>query len=634
MIRYISPASRAATSPLPESIQPASLADLLAWIPQQLLVQLDSETTGFDPHTCKLLTIQFGDAAGTVQWVLDVQEGVPPELVTLLNEDARTYLLQNAKFDLKFLLHRGINLLHVLDTFLAETILTNGLRETQKNREEHRLGLDFLAEKYLGVTLDKSIRGNIHREGLTPRVITYAADDVKCLGGILLAQLDVLEREELLAVFELECDVVRVFARMEYQGVPFNPAKWNEVAELVSRQVLEREGELNELVLSDTKLTKYHPTGIQQNLFEQAVAKPTLNWKSNDDKLALLRQVLDDPTIPTCDKEVLHQRKHQHPLVSKLLEFNTQVKLNDAYGKKFLDNQHKKTGRLHTDIKQIINSGRISTKKPNLNVMPSKGPLAKPIRAAFEAPAGYQFVGGDWGQIELRILAEYAPEPVWIQAFQEGKDLMTVLCPATFGITEAQARDPFPPNPGWTYRDVQKTVSYGSVYGAGAQKIASTIQIPKVQAQGVLDAFFAGAPNVAKLLKRANQIGRSRGYIKSAPPFNRKRYFDLDLDHLSWEDQRQRLSEIERESANHIAQATCADALKVALVTIQQEIDLHYPGVQIVLAVYDEIQTICPDELVPAWKVRLEELMIQAGQVVLKTVPVTAEVKSNTHWTK
>jgi len=91
---------------------------------------LDTETSGLDPYTKELLLLQIGNF--DIQVLFDIASyggKIPLLLRNFLNEFGRTYILQNAKFDLKFLFHQEIILKKVFDTMLAEIILTNGLEE-------------------------------------------------------------------------------------------------------------------------------------------------------------------------------------------------------------------------------------------------------------------------------------------------------------------------------------------------------------------------------------------------------------------------------------------------------------------------------------------------------------------------
>ena len=133
-------------------------------------IALDTETRGFDPYTRDLISLQLGD--DKKQFVIDYSN-VNIQLFKEIIEK-KLILMQNAKFDLRFLYHHKIVPNKVYDTFLAERILTTGIPTARK-------GLDALVWKYCKQHMDKSVRGSIHREGLSARVIKYAGDDVKYL---------------------------------------------------------------------------------------------------------------------------------------------------------------------------------------------------------------------------------------------------------------------------------------------------------------------------------------------------------------------------------------------------------------------------------------------------------------------
>ena len=113
------------------------------------------------------------------------------------------------------------------------------------------------------------------------------------------------------------------------------------------------------------------------------------------------------------------------------------------------------------DIWPILSTGRIAVSNPNLNQIPSKGEIAKVIRSCFIPKDGYKIVGGDYSGMELRIIAEFSQDPIWVNAFLEDKDLHSELAALTFGIDVKDVKTPFPPKPDLTYRDVQKTVNFG-----------------------------------------------------------------------------------------------------------------------------------------------------------------------------
>ena len=582
------------------------------------VIELDTETTGFDPHTCNLLTQQFGTEND--QFVID-NKTIDPMYFKPILESNRLFILQNAKFDLRFFLKLGINIRNVYDTFLVECILTTGL-------EDRKLGLDALAMKYCGAVLDKSIRGGIHREGLTTRVVKYCADDVTYLKQIMDKQMEQVRKYNLENVVRLENQVTRVFARMEYTGISINKIKWLEIAEITGKGTLEIEGKLDSILKAEPKLNKYIPKYVQTSLFEYETRELGINWGSPLQKLNILKDLGFD-TDSTGDR-FLQTNKDKHPLVKELINYNRYSKLESAFGKEFLKFVNRNTGRIHYDVWQILSTGRISVSEPNLNQIPSKGELGKQIRNCFIPQQGYKIVGGDYSGMELRIIAEFSKDPLWVNAFNDGQDLHSVLCAATFDIPITDVKQETPFKKGVAYRDIQKTINFGLAYGMSKFKLADTMQIPVGEADKIIKKFFKVVPDVEKFLNGLGELAKARGYIKSGQPYGRIRWFagyDNKENFI-------RQGEIERAGKNTPIQGTNGDIIKSALVKVQRFIDARALPINILLSVYDEIQTECPEDLSEWWKLELDKLMVESAQEVIKSVPIVVDCKIADYWDK
>lgn len=165
---------------------------------------------------------------------------------------------------------------------------------------------------------------------------------------------------------------------------------------------------------------------------------------------------------------------------------------------------------------------------------------------------------------------------------------------------------------------------------------ADTIGVPVDEAQKIIDKFFEAVPKVDKFLKQLGELGKKRGYIRSGPPFNRIRWFPKweQTKDLANPDRFKILGEIERASKNAPIQSTNANVIKLALIKVQEEIDRNNWPVTILLSVYDEIVTECREDMADEWCTKLEQIMIESAQVVIKTVPVKADCKVSDYWTK
>lgn len=614
----------------PVGYQEGELKDCLEYLESLDVIGVDTETTGdeevgWNPHSEKIICIQLGDKVD--QWVIDCEVVPVTTFKSILENKNKLFLLQNAKFDLGFLYKYGIEIHNIYDTFLAECVLTTGM----KNRS---LGLSGLTEKYCGFKLDKSVRTDIHIEGLTPRVIIYGAKDIAYLQEIRDKQTIALTKYGLHKLLELENSVVKVFARMEYTGVAINVDKWLEVADITEANVCTSIDILDDMVKDTPALAEFVPKYIQTDLFGEVKRELDINWSSNAQKLSIIRALgIDISSV--ADKE-LQKNKGKHNMVKELIHYSKQAKLSTSFGRKYINFINKDSGRIHPSYWQILNTGRISCKEPNLNQVPSKGELAKVIRSCFIPRKGYKIVGGDYSGMELRIIAEFSQDPLWVNAFNEGKDLHSVLCAATFNIDIKDVKTPTPFKPDITYRDVQKTINFGLAYGMSKYKLADTMQIEVEKADEIIKKFFQIVPAVDKFLSTLGNLGTSRGYIKSAPPYSRIRFFDgwARAHAKIGSDSFKVLGEIERASKNTPIQGTNADIIKLALVNTQQRIDdMGYP-VNILLSVYDEIQTECEEHFASEWAKILDVIMVDAAKQVLPKTPIVVDCEVSDFWQK
>ena len=492
----------------------ATIADVYKYFSDKNDIAFDSETEGFDPHTKNLISVQLGDYDN--QFVIDCTTTDVSKLKELL--ESHPIIMHNAQFDLKFLYKHDIYVEDVYDTFLAECILTTGY-----NDSDRELGLGKVTQKYAGVTLDKSVRGKIHRVGLTDEVIVYGAKDVKYLHTIKEKQLISIAKYRLENILELENEVVKVFAEMSYTGINFDADKWLEISKITEKNTKGLIKELDSIVLSDIKLKRFVPNAFQQNLFGEEERKLNINWSSPMQKLELLKELGLDVTA-VGDRD-LQKNKNAHILVSKLIDYSKQAKLSTAFGKDFLKFINKKTGRIHSSFWQILATGRISVSEPNLNQIPSNGEVAPLMRSSFIPTKGYKIVGGDYASFELAIIAEFSEDPLWLTTLRNNNNLHSELASATFDIPLERVNDSFPPKPDLTYRKVQKTIDFGLAYGMSEFKLADTMGVPIKEAKQVIDKFFSVVPKVKEFLDYLAHLGTSRGYIRTSKPFSRVRWF-------------------------------------------------------------------------------------------------------------
>ena len=522
---------------------PATEKNLISFLEDNNVIGVDNETTGLNVHTSNILSIQFGNQH--IQFVVDCNQYDITKLKPYLEDPSKLQIYHNAKFDLKFLYKHNIYPVNIYDTFLAECILKTGY-----DRNESELSLKDLGYKYVQVELDKSVRGIIHREGLSERVIIYGASDVEYLELIMEAQLIEIKKYELERVLELENNVVKVIAKMEFTGICIDSKKWIDISTITETNVKQAENVLNDHILDlatqNPRLRKYVNT--QQNLFDFEEKKTTINWASPDQKKKILSIILNKEVEDVSDK-TLQKLKKETPLAKELINLSKNQKLSTSFGIEFLKCINPITGKIHPETWQILQTGRMSQENPNLLQIPSHGDLSEKIKACFVAREGYLMTDVDVSGFELRIMAEFSQDPLWLDVFNRGGDLHSELCAKTFNIPLDKVKEPFPHKPDFTYRFIAKTVNFMLSYGGGAYKLSDIIQISKEDAQRIINQFFAVVPTLKKFLETIANLGATRGFIRTNGLYKRRRWFpNLDQENFK------SVNEVKRASMNSVPQ--------------------------------------------------------------------------------
>jgi DNA polymerase-1 len=229
--------------------------DSLAWLSEEQIYAVDTETTGLDPHTDKVLLLQIGNAKE--QWVYDtyqMRKHIKPVL-NYLTDANKIKVLHNAQFDYKMLLgHYGIRLNNMRCTMLAEQLLTKGKMNTVTDQTTGKVtqkkvsaGLAAVAKKYKNVILDKEERSTFIEmkwgDKFTKEQIQYAGADTVYLISILLEQTKLLEQRGMKQLAELEYEAISVFGDISFKGIYLDPKKWKlleKKAEQQSKELLDK----------------------------------------------------------------------------------------------------------------------------------------------------------------------------------------------------------------------------------------------------------------------------------------------------------------------------------------------------------------------------------------------------------
>ena len=129
---------------------------------------------------------------------------------------------------------------------------------------------------------------------------------------------------------------------------------------------------------------------------------------------------------------MLQQIRDEHEIVPKIERWRELNQLAKTYLDvlpQLVDDE----SRLHTTfIQAAATTGRLASTNPNLQNVPVRTPLGREIRGCFEAAPGHVLVSADYSQVELRVLAHVADEPVLKEIFVRGEDVHTATASKVF----------------------------------------------------------------------------------------------------------------------------------------------------------------------------------------------------------
>lgn len=567
------------------------------------VVSLDTETTGFDPHTCKLLLFQI--SVPDKSYIIDARAldiSTLPEIKDLLEDPSKIKILQNAKFDYKFIKkHTGFEIYNIYDTLLAEGVLTAGLSGKMASLKD-------LTKNYLGLDMDKNIRKSfvgLKDINFSEDQLKYAAIDTFVLFPIFDAQIPKLRQQGVIETAKTEFAVTKVVGEMELKGVYINRSKWEDIIVNLKK----RRDEITEEFYGG--ISGYYSFN-NVDLFGNNA--PPININSQPQLLDLFNKKLN-LGIPSTADPVLELVNH--PLVKTLREYRKYEKLISAFGESLLEKINKQTKRIHPEFNQMgAATGRFSCNNPNLQQIPRDTPEA-PFRACFNPAGGYKFVISDYSSMEMRILADLSGDQKFIEAIKNGYDLHSYTAALMFGL---EYTEDFKKKHG-DLRQAAKAINFGLMYGMGPGRLAAQINVTPGQGKEYMEKYFSSYPSVRDFLSKVASEAVKKGY--SATPGGRKRWYKMP--DKSDPDYKKQIGSIERQAKNHPIQGTNADAMKHALVSLYERIKKDRVDASILLTVHDEIVTEARDDQAEDFKYVLSEEMIKAAEVFVKKVPIASD---------
>lgn len=538
--------------------------EILKSLASHPVIEVDTEGTALDPFECRTTLVQLGVPG--MSYVFDIRNDLPYSNIhasifeEILTNKTQLKLLQNANYDMKVLkVQFGYYIENVYDTMLAEQLMYLGIQVSG-------FSLARLVEKYLGMDMDKEPRGTfqVYDQEFTNEQIGYAAKDVCILDMIRNAQMKRMNEYELHEALQLEMDFIKPLAEMELNGIKLDTVKWR----IMMTEFAEEAKELRSSI----------ELGLQQTQDQMSLfGVPTINIDSPKQlKESLNRLGL---SIESTSVEAL-SKLEGHPTVDAILKYRKNAKLVNTYGEALIDRIHPKTGRLHTQFKQMVSTGRMSSNNPNLQNIPGK----QKFRSCFVADEGKCLITVDQDSAELVIMGAMSGEPNFYEAFEKDLDLHTLNASRIYKVLYEEVVK--------AQRTASKAISFGLAYGISAIGLGKRLKITKKASQALIDTYFKVNKVLKNWLEKSAKEAVRNHY--STTITGRKRFYNIPP--MSDPSRKMIVGSVERAAKNHRIQGSDSDTIKKAMILCVERLAKLDIGARLLLSVHDEIVVECPIE--------------------------------------
>ncbi len=356
---------------------------------------------------------------------------------------------------------------------------------------------------------------------------------------------------------EVEMPLIEVLAAMEGQGLKLDKERLAAISDSLAGQAEQLQEEIWEL--AGHEFTIGSPQQLGEVFFTE---------------LGLTRKRRGKTGFST-DARVLSQIRDEHPIVAKVERWREVTKLKNTYLDSLPPLIDPQTGRIHTTFSQVrAATGRLSSTNPNLQNIPIRSELGRPIRGCFVAEPGKSLVSCDYNQVELRVLAHVADDQTLREIFASGEDVHSATAAGIIGADPdaISAQD----------RSKAKMVNYGIAYGLSAFGLADRLGIDVKEAAEYIDRYFERFEGVKRFIDETIELATDSGQVTTL--MGRRRL----IPELRSRNRQTRMLG-ERLAVNTVIQGTAADIIKLAMIRAHAAIEEAGLESRLVLQIHDEL---------------------------------------------
>ena len=505
----------------------------------------------------------------------------------------------NFKFDLHIMANEGWDIEKITpidDTMLISYALHGTL---------HSHGMDELALRYLNhenITFaslfpPKTRDADMHFDTLPiDTAYPYAAEDAAITMALYKHMRPELDSNEKLAKLYKECDqpLIMILTIMEMAGVLVDKTKLNQLSGIFHNQLSEIQSQIWEMAGHEFNIGS--PKQLATVLFDE--------------------MHLPENRRRSTDADALNDLIEHHPIIEKILNWRSIAKLAGTYADA-LPHQIESDGRIHTTYLQTsTNTGRLSSRDPNLQNIPVKTELGEEIRKCFVAPNGRVLISADYSQIQLRLLADVANVKTFKDTFIAGNDIHEQTARKIFNIpaTTIVPKD---------LRRAAKTVNFSIIYGISSFGLAAQLNVSRAAAADIINSYMAGLPEIKKYIEDIKKFATENACVYT--PWGRR----IELPDVK--NPRMRAYAL-RAAINAPIQGFEADLMRAAMIQVYNEIiKPNNDKIKMIMQVHDEMIFECDKSVADEFAKKIKSIMENIAKL---SVPLRAEYVIAPFWGK
>ena len=509
------------------------------------------------------------------------------QLAPLFEDPTIEKIAHNWKFDGHMFANAGMKIVGRVHDTVVLAKLANENRTSFELRElAARLPGGIVKFEYMVDTYKQMNKVTSYRQIPVELLGEYANADVWNCFLEFMSDYPRLEEDELVELYDQECELMIALYAMERYGMPTDAAYEKPLKDELQKLVDNAE----QAIYSEAG--KIFNINSGKQLYEVLLSLGVnRGWIPTTDK-----------GNPQLDKNVLNALadKYDVSIVKKILDFRKNEKLLGTYATGIYD-QKDAAGRVHGNINQTeATTGRMSITKPALQTLPKKD---KRIRRAFIPPEDFDLYLMDLDQIEYRLFAHYAKIPSLLEAIKNGYDVHSATAAMIFhvklddllhnihehevlgnkcktlvesgGSAEEIAKLDELIEALQRYVDMRskgKTINFALIYGVGIDHLSDLLKCSTSEATAMKANYFALLPEAKVFIATVHQVIKNRGFVKNY--YGRRRRLDSNDCY---------------KAPNALIQGCAADYIKAKMVKMYKYIRYHGMQSTMSLVVHDEV---------------------------------------------